>query len=216
VIGSYLPLPGCGDDRGPSQSRATAVAVSGLVALVVAGSASAHGSTGLAGGFAYGFRHPFTGGDHLLAMVCVGVWGAFLGRPMIYALPVVFPLMMVGGAALGMIGVPLPPLEAGIALSVLVLGGCVAWGWRAPAWAATLVVAAFAIFHGYAHGRELPAAADPFGYSSGFVFATGALHVLGIGIGFLGESAIGIVAMRIGGGGVGFAGAWFLYRAFGP
>lgn len=183
--------------------------------MVAAGSASAHGSTGLAGGFACGFRHPFTGVDHLLAMVCVGVWGAFLGRPMIHALPVVFPLMMVGGAAMGMIGMPLPPLEAGIALSVLVLGACIASAWRAPAWAATLVVAMFAVFHGYAHGRELPSAADPFGYSSGFVLATGALHVLGIGIGFLSESAVGIVAMRIIGGCVGFAGVWFLLRAFG-
>lgn len=212
---SRLPLRAGCDDHGLVQSPAIAVAVSGFAAMVVAGSASAHGSTGLAGGFAYGFRHPLTGVDHLLAMVCVGVWGAFLGRPMIYALPVVFPLMMVGGAAMGMMSMPLPSLEGGIALSVLVLGACIASAWRAPAWAAILVVAMFAVFHGYAHGRELPSAADPFGYSSGFVLATGALHVLGIGIGFLRESAVGIVAMRIIGGGVSFAGVWFMLRAFG-
>jgi urease accessory protein len=191
-----------------------------VVAAVGAGSllsnpAAAHMGTGLPGGFASGFIHPFSGIDHLLAMVSVGLWGAFLGRPLIFALPVVFPAMMVAGAIMGMFVVPLPPVEVGIALSVLVLGGCIALSVRAPVWAASLVVALFAVFHGYAHGKELPSAADPVSYSAGFVLATGLLHVAGIGLGFLNELPNGIVATRSIGGVIGALGAWFLYRALG-
>jgi urease accessory protein len=148
--------------------------------------AAAHTGTGLPGGLVSGFIHPFSGIDHLLAMVSVGLWGAFLGRPLIYVLPVVFPAMMVAGAIMGMFVVPLPPVEIGIALSVLVLGGCIALSVRAPVWAASLVVALFAVFHGYAHGKELPSAADPVSYSAGFVLATGLLHVSGICLGYHG------------------------------
>jgi urease accessory protein len=196
------------------RSHAAAVlSVAVAAALLFATPAAAHSGTGLPGGFAAGFRHPFTGSDHLLAMVSVGLWGAFLGRPLIYALPVIFPAVMVGGAAMGMLGVPLPPVEIGIALSVLVLGGCIAWSLRAPVWAASLIVAAFAVFHGYAHGRELPSAADPIGYSVGFVLTTGLLHVLGIGIGFLNHRPGGVVATRSVGGGICAMGVWFLYKA---
>ena len=157
--------------------------------------ASAHAGTGLPGGIAQGFAHPFGGLDHLLAMVSVGLWGAFLGRPLIYALPVIFPVVMVVGAALGMFGVPLPRVEAGVALSVLVLGAAVATAWRAPVIVASFVVALFAMFHGYAHGRELPSAADPIGYSVGFVLATGLLHLVGVAIGAVagGSRATGFV-----------------------
>lgn len=158
--------------------------------------AAAHAGTGLPGGIAQGFAHPFGGFDHLLAMVSVGLWGAFLGRPLAYALPVVFPVVMVVGAALGMFGVPLPSVEIGVAMSVLVLGACIASAWRAPVVAASLVVAAFALFHGHAHGRELPSAADPVGYSVGFVLATGLLHVLGIGIGALAVRPRGAIVVR--------------------
>jgi urease accessory protein len=181
--------------------------------LAWTGTAAAHTGTGLAGGFAPGFAHPFTGFDHLLAMVCVGLWGAFLGAPLIHMLPIVFPIMMVGGAALGMLGVPLPPVEIGIALSVLVLGVCIALPIKAPVWAASLIVAAFAVFHGYAHGKELPSAADPIGYSAGFTFATGLLHVLGIGVGLLRERPGGTVAIRGLGAIIGVTGVLFLCRA---
>lgn len=175
--------------------------------------ATAHTGTGLPGGFASGFRHPLSGLDHLLAMVSVGLWGAFLGRPLIYVLPVVFPVVMVGGAILGMLVVPLPPVEIGIALSVLVLGGCIALSVRAPVWMASLIVGVFAVFHGYAHGKELPSAADPVGYSAGFVLATGILHVSGIAIGFLNDRPGGVVATRSAGGLIAATGVWFLYRA---
>lgn len=177
--------------------------------------ASAHMGTGLPGGILSGFRHPFTGWDHLLAMVSVGIWGAFLGRPLIYALPVIFPLMMVGGAVLGMFAVPIPSPELGVAASVLVLGSCIALAVRAPAWVACAIVAAFAAFHGYAHGVELPSAADPVGYSVGFVVATGILHVCGIGIGLLNERSHGVAVTRSMGAVVAVVGVWFVYQAVG-
>jgi urease accessory protein len=184
------------------------------VALVLTSTpAVAHTGTGLAGGFAAGFLHPLTGLDHLLAMVSVGLWGAFLGRPLVYALPVIFPGVMVLGAASGMLAVPLPTVQAGIALSVLVLGACIALSLRAPIGVASAIVAVFGIFHGYAHGRELPSAADPAGYSVGFVLATGMLHLAGIGIGFLNNMPRGVVVTRTLGGAIGVAGGWFLYRA---
>jgi urease accessory protein len=112
-----------------------------------------------------------------------------------------------------MFAVPLPTVEIGVALSVLVLGACIALSLRAPLWLASAIVAAFAIFHGYAHGRELPSAADPVGYSVGFVLATGMLHVAGIGIGFLNERPGGVIVTRGLGAAIGVAGACFLYRA---
>jgi urease accessory protein len=202
----------------PASRRSHAAAVAAVVggaALFFAGPAVAHMGTGLSGGFVSGFSHPFTGSDHLLAMFSVGLWGAFLGRPLIYALPVVFPAVMVGGAVLGMLGVPLPPVEIGIALSVLVLGGCIVFSLKAPVWVASLIVATFAVFHGYVHGRELPSAADPIGYSVGFVVATGLLHILGIAIGFLNHRPIGVVVTRSVGGAIGGMGVWFLYKAVG-
>jgi urease accessory protein len=183
------------------------------VIALSAGPAAAHTGTGLAGGFVSGFLHPLSGADHMLAMVAVGLWGAFLGRPLVYVLPVIFPAMMVAGAILGMFGAPLPPVEIGIACSVLVLGSCITMSIKAPIWAASLVVATFAMFHGYAHGRELPSAADPVGYSAGFVFATGALHVAGICLGPLTRWPRGMSVVRAAGAMIAITGVWFFQRA---
>ena len=193
--------------------RCTPSVIAGLALLAGAFPAQAHSGTGLAGGFLAGFAHPLSGADHLLAMVSVGLWGAFLGRPLVHLLPVVFPAMMVGGAMLGMYGAILPSVEGGIALSVLALGLCIAFAWKAPAWMAIAVVAFFALFHGYAHGRELPAAADPVGYSTGFVLATGLLHVAGIALGLLQARPLGALATRCLGGLIGVAGLCFLAGA---
>ena len=198
----------------PRPRTAALLAFAGSTCLLAV-PVSAHSGTGLPGGFWAGFRHPLSGSDHLLAMVCVGIWGAFLGRPLISTLPVIFPVMMVGGAALAMFGFPMPPVELGIALSVVTRGSCIALALSAPVWAAMLVVGAFAVFHGYAHGRELPSAADPLAYSLGFVVATGSLHVLGIGIGFLNKLPQGVLVTRAIGALVSLGGAWFLYRASG-
>lgn len=183
------------------------------VAWLIAGAAQAHTGTGLPGGFKSGFLHPLTGFDHMLAMVSVGIWGAFLGRPLIVVLPVIFPTVMALGGALGMANIPFPPVEIGIAVSVLVMGGVIAFAYRAPVWLACLIVGVFALFHGYAHGKELPSAADPIGYSVGFVLATGMLHVAGIGIGLLNERPNGIAVTRSLGGLVSLCGVGFLYMA---
>ncbi|MDQ3074301.1 MAG: HupE/UreJ family protein [Pseudomonadota bacterium] len=182
---------------------------------MVATPAHAHEGTGLAGGFVAGLLHPVSGLDHLLAMVSVGIWGAFLGRPLIYVLPIVFPGMMVVGAAIGMAGIGFPPVELGIAVSVVTLGFMILLAVRAPIVVACAIVGVFALFHGYAHGAELPSAADPIGYSAGFVLCTGFLHLVGIALGMLRATRIGTIALRAAGGGIALLGAWFMIAAVG-
>jgi urease accessory protein len=165
------------------------------------------------GSFATGFLHPFTGWDHVAAMVAVGLWGAFLGRPALWVLPIVFPLVMAFGGFLGLVGLPLPGIEIGIALSAVVLGVMVAAAARPPLWVAALLVGAFAVFHGHAHGTELPGAADPLLYSLGFVLATGLMHAGGIAFGGLSHWPAGRWAVRAGGGLIGLAGLSFLLAA---
>jgi len=191
--------------------RHAVVACALAVGMATAFPASAHTGTGLRGGLVAGALHPLTGLDHLLAMVAVGLWGAFLGRTLVVALPIAFPLLMVVGAVLGMHAVPLPPVELGIACSVLVLGACIACAWRAPAWLALTIVAVFAVFHGYAHGRELPSAADPVGYSAGFVLATGLLHVSGIAFAVVADRVRRVPLTRISGAAIAVAGLAFLH-----
>lgn len=191
----------------------------GRVVLVVGGCAAsgaalAHEASGAAGGFSSGFFHPLAGPDHLVAMVAVGLWGAFLGRPALWLLPVVFPLVMAAGGAAGVLGLPLPGVEVGIALSAIALGAAVAWGWRAPLALAAVIVAAFAVFHGHAHGTELPLAADPIAYSLGFVVSTGLLHLCGIAFGELTRWPWGGKAVRGLGAIIVLVGAVFLVRAF--
>ena len=181
-----------------------------LALLLLAPLAHAHGGAGLANGFMGGFMHPLSGLDHMAAMVAVGLWGAFLGRPAIWLLPVVFPLVMVLGGILGMAGVPFPAVEVGIASSALVLGLMVALAARLPLWLAALIVGVFATFHGYAHGAELPTATDPLAYSAGFVTATGLLHLSGIAFGALTEWPAGRMAVRLGGGAIALLGVAFL------
>lgn len=189
---------------------------SALLAMIISittllgASASAHTGDGVAGGFFSGFLHPVLGWDHVAAMVAVGLWGAFLRAPAIWILPVVFPLVMALGGAAGVIGVPLAGVEAGIAISSIVLGGMVAFAVRPPLWIAAILVAAFAIFHGYAHGTELPAAANAGSFATGFVLATGILHLLGIGFGFLTDIRGGALVVRGAGAIIALAGIGFL------
>jgi urease accessory protein len=178
--------------------------------VAFAGTASAHEGAGITGGFISGFLHPVFGWDHVAAMVAVGLWGAFLGSPSIWVLPVVFPLVMAFGGALGVIGVPIPAVETGIAASAVVLGAMVAFAIRPPIWVAAIIVGAFAIFHGHAHGTELPNAANALAYSLGFVIATGLLHLSGIAIGLLAHWPAGKIAVQAGGGMIAIAGVGFL------
>lgn len=173
--------------------------------------AMAHSDAGsLSGGFASGFMHPLLGPDHVIAMVAVGLWGVFLGKPAIWLLPVVFPLVMAFGGALGVAGVPVPAVETGIALSGLVLGLMVAFAVRAPLWLAAILVGVFAIFHGHAHGTELPEATSPMAYSVGFVIATGLLHLFGIVFGELSRWDWGGMVVRAGGAVIAVGGLGFL------
>jgi len=187
-----------------------------LGGMALAEPASAHEAEALSIGIVGGFTHPLSGADHLLAMVAVGLWGAFLRRPMIYLLPIVFPALMAIGGVLGMAGIAFPPVEIGIALSVLVLGGAVLAAWRAPKWIAIVIVAIFGLFHGYAHGLELPSMADPLGFSLGFVVATGMLHLAGIALGTIRSRAHGTTALRVAGGLIAGAGIWFMFAALLP
>jgi urease accessory protein len=182
-----------------------------LLSLVFAASAHAHADAAtLAGGFATGFMHPVLGWDHVAAMVAVGLWGAFLGDRAVWTLPVVFPIVMAGGGVLGLLGVPMPFVEAGIALSAIVIGAMIATASRPPLWVAAVVVGAFAIFHGYAHGAELPEAANPLLYTAGFMVATGLLHVGGIVLGLAVRWPTGAKVVRGMGALISLAGVGFL------
>jgi urease accessory protein len=171
-----------------------------LVFLLAASPAFAHSENGVAIDFWGGFTHPIFGPDHVIAMVAVGLWGAFLGAPAIWVLPVVFPLVMAFGGALGVAGVPLPGVETGIAVSAIMLGAMVALAAKPPLWVAAVLVGAFAIFHGHAHGAELPVGADAVAFSMGFVMATGMLHLAGIAFGGLSHWPAGRAAVRAAGG----------------
>ena len=173
----------------------------------------AHESESLQLGFFGGVLHPLAGPDHLLAMVAVGIWGAFLGRPLLYLLPVIFPTLMAIGGVAAMAGAPFPPVEIGIAFSVIVLGTAILFAYRAPVWLAVALVAVFGLFHGYAHGLELPSMANPITFSGGFVLATGMLHLAGIGLGSLRAKPNGQTLLRAVGGGIAASGIWFLWMA---
>lgn len=186
-------------------------ALLGLAAsLVLPAVAEAHILQGETGGFLHGFEHPLSGADHLLAMFCVGLWGAQMGGRSVWSLPIAFPLIMVIGGMLGIAGVPLPAVESGIALSIIVLGAAIAFVWRPPEWLAVLVIGVFAIFHGYAHGAELPTATDPADYAIGFVVATGLIHLLGISVGLAFQRFRGGELSRAVGGLIGLGGVYFL------
>ncbi len=185
----------------------------GLLLLLFATPAWAHVLEGQAAGFLSGVKHPVSGLDHVLAMVSVGLWGAQLGAPAVWLLPVTFPMVMALGGFLGLVGIPLPGVEAGIALSAVLLGLMVAREARPPLWLATALVGFFAIFHGHAHGTELPPGQSGLLYSIGFVIATGCLHGVGIGISLVHRWAWGRIALRVAGAAVSVAGFAFLWRA---
>jgi urease accessory protein len=181
-----------------------------LALALAAAPAEAHIRQGEASGFLSGLAHPVSGLDHIIAMVAVGLWGAQLGAPAIWLLPVTFPIVMAFGGMLGLMGVPLPYTEVGIALSAIGLGAVVAAEARPPLWVAALLVGFFAIFHGHSHGTEIPPDENGVLYSVGFVIATGLLHLAGIGIGLIHRWKPGQMILRLGGAGVAAAGGWFL------
>ena len=163
--------------------KRSVIKASTLGCLALPTVAHAHVIQSGANGFQSGFEHPLTGPDHFLAMFAVGLWGAQMGGRSVWTLPVTFPLIMVLGGILGIVGIPLPGIETGIALSIVALGLAIAFAWKPAEWIALLLIAVFAICHGYAHGAELPKAADPADFAIGFVIATGLIHLFGIAVG---------------------------------
>jgi urease accessory protein len=187
--------------------------LAGVVPALLPALASAHEESGKAAGFLAGLVHPVSGLDHVIAMVAVGLWGAVLGPPAIWVLPVAFPLVMALGGLMALLGLPVPAVEVGIALSAIVLGIMVLAELRPPLAVAAAIVAFFAIFHGHAHGRELPAGTSALLYSLGFVIATGLLHAAGILLGVAHRWSAGRNVVRAAGAGVALAGLFFLWRA---
>ncbi|NEV64325.1 HupE/UreJ family protein [Thiorhodococcus minor] len=173
----------------------------------------AHVSAGEAGGLLSGLSHPVSGLDHVVAMIAVGLWGAQLGMPALWILPVAFPMMMAFGGLLGLLGTPLPGVEVGIAASAVVLGALVLGRVRLPLAAAVALVGVFAVFHGHAHGTELQAGQNAILYSLGFVIATGLLHGVGIAVGLIQRWSLGRQALRGAGALVMAAGVYFLWGA---
>lgn len=188
-----------------------------LLGLLLLASAPAFAHVGqgdVAGGFLAGLEHPVSGLDHVIAMVAVGIWGAQLGAPAIWMLPVTFPIVMALGGVLGAMGIPVPGIEIGIALSGIALGTMVLFALRPPLWIAAAIVAIFAVFHGYAHGAELPDSANAVTYSIGFVVATGSLHLCGIVIGILNKWPAGQRVLRALGAAIALGGVYFLVQHF--
>jgi urease accessory protein len=166
-------------------------------------------------GFVGGFLHPIEGFDHRLAMVAVGMWGAALGRPLIWTLPIAFPLVMAVGGVMGMHNMPFPNSmveQLVIALSVFVLGVAVACRWAAPVPVAIAIVSVFAIFHGYAHGREYHVVIARDAFAAGFVLATGLLHVAGITVGWATDFPRGSLILRAAGTATAVVGAIYLLK----
>jgi urease accessory protein len=187
--------------------------ITSAVYLLWATSADAHVDQAEAAGFMTGLQHPWSGFDHILAMIAVGLWGAQLGNPALWILPVTFPMVMAFGAMMGLMGIPLPGIEIGIAVSAMVLGTMVLGEVRPKLVVAAVLVGVFAIFHGHAHGTELPPGQSGLLYSMGFVIATGVLHGIGIAIGLIHRWQLGRIVLRCAGGFIAVMGVYFLWRA---
>jgi urease accessory protein len=189
--------------------RTTALA---LVLLAAAQTADAHPFIYHTAGFSAGLLHPYTGLDHVLAMVAVGLWAAQVGGAFRWQAPLAFMGMMAAGSAAGMAGLALPWSETGIAASVLALGLLLSFAVRLPAALGMALAGMLAVFHGAAHGAELPQTASPVTYALGFLLATGSLHAVGLAAGAALQRKGGTL-IRVGGAATAAIGAWLLLGA---
>ena len=181
-----------------------------LSLLVASGAVHAH-TTGLPHMDLFtGVEHPFSGLDHILAMVAVGLWAAQLGGRALWLIPLTFVLTMAAGGVLGFMGVPLPMVELGIVGSVVVLGVLVALASRLPLAVSMTLVGLFALFHGYAHGAEMAAESSALWYGLGFMLATATLHALGIGIALAAGRGVPARLVRVGGAAIAASGMLLL------
>jgi urease accessory protein len=201
-----------------SLARITTIAAATIAVATVAlpTVAAAHPGHDGTPGFIHGFLHPLGGLDHIIAMVAVGLFAARLGGRALWLVPASFVVTMAAAGVAGMAGFALPYVEAGIALSILVLGAAIALETTMPVAAAMGLVALFAVFHGHAHGAEMPETMSGLAYGAGFVAATAALHALGIGFGlFIGRAGemFGRRVLQVGGTAAALAGAALLAGA---
>jgi urease accessory protein len=190
----------------PSSIRAVPVIVLSLLPVV----AQAHPGHGVTG-FNAGLEHPISGLDHILAMVAVGLWAVQLGGRAIWMVPLSFVGAMIAGGALGMAHVPLPFVEHGILASVLILGLLIALAARLPLGASMAVVGVFALFHGHAHGADMPGTSAVLGYGFGFALATTLLHGAGMSVGFLARKAAQTQWVRLAGVAIALAGMFLIF-----
>lgn len=166
------------------------------------------------GSFLAGLTHPVLGVDHFLAMVSVGMLSAQIGGRAIWTVPATFVAVMAVGGGLGLLDAGLSAIEIGISFSVLVLGVAIAADRRLPLALAMAAVAVFAIFHGYAHGAEMPTVAEPVRYAGGFLTGTALLHLLGVLIGDISQHySRGKTMLRVAGAAIASMGTWFLLSA---
>lgn len=181
-------------------------------ALSLPSLADAHTGVGEAAGLLHGFAHPFSGLDHVCAMLAVGIWAAQLGGRSVWAVPLTFVGVMALGGALPVLGITLPFVEQGIVLSVLLLGVLIAAAVHLPLWLSSGMVGLFALWHGHAHGTEMPAAASGMAYALGFMLATALLHAAGIGFG-LGMERLRVRerAVRLAGAGIALCGVYLAF-----
>ena len=183
-----------------------------LTALLLPAAAFAHEANSLPfGSFMSGLVHPVLGPDHFLAMVSVGVLSAQIGGRAIWTVPATFVGVMSLGGLMGLMGVRFTATEVGIAFSVLVLGLAIAADRKMPVALAMTAVGIFGMFHGYAHGAEMPVVAEPARYAAGFLTGTASLHILGVILGDISQHyARGKVLLRVAGGAIAGIGTWFL------
>ena len=197
-----------------SLKRAMPLAVGiAMAGVMLSSPAMAHTTNASGAGFAGGLSHPFSGLDHILAMITVGLWASQLGRPAYWVLPLTFPVVMAVGAVLGMSGVRLPWVEVGITASVIVLGLMVALSLKPSLAVSMALIGLFALMHGHSHGTELPQAASPVAYGAGFLISTVLLHGIGLVIGGTSRWPLGRVGLRTAGTAIAAIGVMLLVSA---
>jgi urease accessory protein len=179
--------------------------------LLLPSLAHAHVGVGETNGFLHGMGHPLSGLDHICAMVAVGLWAAQMGGRAIWAVPLTFVSVMALGGALGMLGVHVPFVETGIVISVLALGVLIAASAHLPLAVSIIVVGLFAIFHGHAHGAEMPETSSGFAYAAGFIIATAFLHACGIGLGIAIQKLASPAVVRFAGIAIVLCGGYLLF-----
>jgi len=184
-----------------------------ILLLVAMQPLAAHTTGGAIGGLGSGLGHPFIGVDHLLAMLAVGMWAYQLGGSSVWKIPLAFVVTLLAGAGIGLAGLSLPFIEPMIAASVMVFGLLIAMRYRVAPVLACLMVALFALFHGYAHGIEMPLATSPLTYVAGFSIATIGLHGLGVMLAYVIHRTTHTMLLRVGGMGLASTGLLLLLGA---